>query len=335
MASRITAVKDIPFQGIDHEGDISQAGDDVGAFMLANTVNLTTMGAVLDPVRDAQWAQTTSTGDGFMSSFASGASQLSVIPDGSLNITQLTSVGEKFMDSLLKDSMLKSLPAGSFIFSEGLTSVPTGFLHSSFEGARLLAALPERSFDISNIQSVGTDFMSHTFRIDPTTGGRGALSYLHVVRVVETWHLPQSELNRVGVFARTFASQGTGEKRLMAYHITQLALQPGEIDTDMRDTFTDTLMCTNSPYYTQYGLLECGPPTALPFTGSLALWWWILAIAFLTFSIPLGLSRSQAFNSYTIGRATSRATAGRVARRRAARRTSMSPHCAPNTQSNR
>jgi uncharacterized repeat protein (TIGR02543 family) len=344
-ASRITAVKDIPFQGIDHDASTSNAGDDVGAFMLASTVNLTTLGAVLDPVRDADWVPVTSTGSGFMSSFASGASLLTGIPDGSLNITQLTSVGERFMDSLLKDSMLKSLPAGSFIFSEGLTSVPSGFLHSSFEGARLLAALPERSFDISNIQSVGTDFMSHTFRIDPTTGGRGALSYDEVVRVVETWKLEQGELNRVGVFARTFASQGTGEKRLMAYHITQLALQPGGVDTDMRDTFTDTLMCTNSPYYTQYGLLECGPPTALPFTGSLALWWWILAIAFLTFSIPLGLSHSQAFNSYTLGRgaerrgttrrATSRATTGRVARRRAVKCTSTSPHRAPNTQSNR
>ncbi|MCH4175785.1 MAG: InlB B-repeat-containing protein [Bifidobacterium sp.] len=315
QAGSIMEVGDIPFQGLDGTSNAATtAGDVVGYAMLRGASKLQRVGRVFDAT-DAAWAGVSMVGDGFATDMFRDTESLRAFgSDDSLSLTNLTTTG-------------------------------SGFLHSSFEGARLLAALPERSFDISTIQSVGTDFMSHTFRIDPTTGGRGALSYDEVVRVVETWHLNQSELDRVGVFARTFASQGTGEKRLMAYHITQLALQPGGIDTDMRDTFTDTLMCTNSPYYTQYGLLECGPPTALPFTGSLALWWWILAIAFLTFSIPLGLSRSQAFNSYTLGRgaerrgttrrATSRATTGRVARRRAVKRTSMSPHRAPNTQPNR
>jgi hypothetical protein len=131
-----------------------------------------------------------------------------------------------------------------------------------------------------------------------------ALPYEDVARVAASWNLPQSELDKTNVLRSTFrSSQGVyAGKKLLQYQVEQLKLQPGGVATEMRATFKDTQLCTDSPFYAQYGLEECEPPHALPYTGSAAVWWWVLTVAVLLLSVPTVLARGRVLGGFAMGR---------------------------------
>ncbi|MCI1660287.1 MAG: InlB B-repeat-containing protein, partial [Bifidobacterium psychraerophilum] len=254
----------------------------------------------------------THVGNAFMHYAFTTENGMNALPDGSFDTSNLVSVGEAFLAGTFRDSNFAVLPAGSFAFGPGLTSAPWMFLDFTFYFSKL-ESLPAGSFDMSAISSVGVErFMSWTFA-DPQGPG---LRYEDILRVSSSWNLSQSELNKPYVLAQTFRFNGRDAGRLLMDKVGQLRLQPGGVDTEMRDTFTGTQFCTDSPYYTQYGLSECEPPNALPYTGSWAVWWWVLTAAVLVLGAPTLLVRGRMLGAFAVGHAlnASRAT-GRHGRR--------------------
>ncbi|MFT8649664.1 MAG: hypothetical protein ABF792_04340 [Bifidobacterium psychraerophilum] len=237
---------------------------------------------------------------------------LDELPDGSFDTSNLVSVGELFLGYTFQQSDLTTLPEGSFSFGPGLTSVSTYFLFDTFSASRL-ERLPAGSFDMSAITNVGGGYYMYGTFIFPQGPG---LRYEDILRVSSSWNLSQAELNKPYVLQATFAGNGRDAGRLMMDAVGQLRLQPGGVDTEMRATFTGTQFCTDSPYYAQYGLSECEPPNALPYTGSWAVWWWVLTAAALVLGAPTLLVRGRMLGAFAVGHAlnASRA-AGRHGRR--------------------
>ncbi|MFT8987309.1 MAG: InlB B-repeat-containing protein [Bifidobacterium psychraerophilum] len=248
----------------------------------------------------------TSAGNGFMLYALATANGMNALPDGSFDTSNLVTVGESFLHGTFRNSNFAVLPAGSFAFGPGLTSVPWQFLYFTFYASKL-ESLPAGSFDMSAISSVGVErFMSWTFA-DPQGPG---LRYDDILRVSSSWNLSQAELDKQYVLWHTFQGNGRDAGRLLMDRVGQLRLQPGGVDTEMRDTFTGTQFCTDSPYFAQYGLLECEPPNALPYTGSWAVWWWVLTAAVLVLGAPTLLVRGRMLGAFAVGHAlnASRAT---------------------------
>ncbi|MFT8787391.1 MAG: InlB B-repeat-containing protein [Bifidobacterium psychraerophilum] len=248
----------------------------------------------------------TSAGNGFMLYALATANGMNALPDGSFDTSNLVTVGESFLHGTFRNSNFAVLPAGSFAFGPGLTSVPWQFLYFTFYASKL-ESLPAGSFDMSAITGVGVGFfMSWTFA-DPQGPG---LRYDDILRVSSSWNLSQAELDKQYVLWHTFQGNGRDAGRLLMDRVGQLRLQPGGVDTEMRDTFTGTQFCTDSPYYAQYGLSECEPPNALPYTGSWAVWWWVLTAAALVLGAPTLLVRGRMLGAFAVGHAlnASRAT---------------------------
>ena len=226
---------------------------------------------------------------------------LNALPDGSFDTSNLVSVGEAFLGGAFRNSNFAVMPAGSFTFGPGLTSVPARFLESAFYSTAL-ESLPAGSFDLSQVSAVGTAFMRETFSAGIHPKGPG-LRYEDILRVSSSWNLSQAELDKQYVLWQTFQGNGRDAGRLLVDTVGQLRLQPGGVDTEMRDTFTGTQLCTDSPYYAQYGLLECEPPNALPYTGSWAVWWWVLTAAALVLGAPTLLVRGRMLGAFAVGHA--------------------------------
>lgn len=248
----------------------------------------------------------THVGNAFMHYAFTTENGMNALPDGSFDTSNLVSVGEAFLAGTFRDSNFAALPAGSFAFGPGLTSAPWLFLDFTFYFSKL-ESLPAGSFDMSAISSVGVErFMSWTFA-DPQGPG---LRYEDILRVSSSWNLSQAELNKPNVLERTFQGHGRDAGRLLMDKVGQLRLQPGGVDTEMRGTFAGTRFCTDSPYFAQYGLSECEPPNALPYTGSWAVWWWVLTAAVLVLGAPTLLVRGRMLGAFAVGHAlnASRAT---------------------------
>ncbi|KFI81026.1 InlB B-repeat-containing protein [Bifidobacterium psychraerophilum] len=248
----------------------------------------------------------TSAGNGFMLYALATANGMNALPDGSFDTSNLVAVGESFLHGTFRNSNFAVLPAGSFAFGPGLTSVPWQFLYFTFYASKL-ESLPAGSFDMSAITGVGVGFfMSWTFA---DLQGPG-LRYDDILRVSSSWNLSQAELDKQYVLWHTFQGNGRDAGRLLMDTVGQLRLQPGGVDTEMRDTFTGTQFCSDSPYYAQYGLSECEPPNALPYTGSWAVWWWVLTAAALVLGAPTLLVRGRMLGAFAVGHAlnASRAT---------------------------
>ncbi|MEE8724665.1 MAG: InlB B-repeat-containing protein, partial [Bifidobacterium crudilactis] len=325
LAEWIVEVGDIPFLGLKDPavaGDATQAGDRVGAKMFPAASNLARVGRFLHE-DDPAWASVTTVGVSFLDGMFRNADSLGVagadgsydlskietvgslfmqqafnstgltsLPAGSFDTGQIRSVGSIFMNNAFAGTRLTGLPVGSFSFSAMLTAVPDQFLMNTFNGVDTLGGLPAGSFEMSHITSVGANFMNGAFTMMSAASG-GSLPYEDVLRVAASWKLSQSELDKTNVLRGTFgSSQGVyAGKKLLQYQVEQLKLQPGGVATDMRYTFANTQLCTDSPFFAQYGLEECEPPHALPYTGSAAVWWWVLTVAVLLLSVPTVLAR--------------------------------------------
>jgi hypothetical protein len=248
-------------------------------------------------------------------------SDLQSLPDGSFDTSELHSVGDYFMAGAFSWRPISKLPVGSFRFGSYLTAVSTGFLSSTFHNTGLLS-LPEESFAMQHIASVGTGFMSQTFNLNDGDPLPASLRYEDIAHVAASWNLSQAELDKSGVLLDTFSGQHGVTGKLLSYQVKQLKLQPGGVDTEMRDTFKDTQLCTDSEYFAQYGLAECEPPHALPYTGSWAVWWWILTVMMLFLSVPTVLARRRLLGAFAVGYSL----AGGGARRFRVR---LSPHEVP------
>nr|WP_274963923.1 InlB B-repeat-containing protein [Bifidobacterium crudilactis] len=369
LAEWIVEVGDIPFLGLKDPavaGDATQAGDRVGAKMFPAASNLARVGRFLHE-DDPAWASVTTVGVSFLDGMFRNADSLGVagadgsydlskietvgslfmqqafnstgltsLPAGSFDTGQIRSVGSIFMNNAFAGTRLTGLPVGSFSFSAMLTAVPDQFLMNTFNGVDTLGGLPAGSFEMSYITSVGANFMNGTFTMMSAASG-GSLPYEDVLRVAASWKLSQSELDKTNVLRGTFgSSQGVyAGKKLLQYQVEQLKLQPGGVATDMRYTFANTQLCTDSPFYAQYGLAECEPPHALPYTGSAAVWWWVLTVAVLLLSVPTVLARGRVLGGFAMGRmlagvdTASGAGAGAGAGGRHARRVRLSPHEVP------
>jgi hypothetical protein len=252
------------------------------------------------------------------------------LPTGSFDTSSLVSVGVAFLGWAFGNADFTGLPNGSFVFSSGLTSVPERFLEHTFDTS-MVETLSSGSFDMGYITAVGTgSFMNRTFYTGDHSKGQG-LRYEDILRVASSWKLSQSELDKPNVLRDTFRANGRDAGRLLQYQVEQLKLQPGGVATELRDTFKDTRLCTDSPFYVQYGLEECEPPHALPYTGSAAVWWWVLTVAVLLLSVPTVLARGRVLGGYAMGRmlAGAGAASGAGAGGRHARRLRLSPHEIP------
>jgi uncharacterized repeat protein (TIGR02543 family) len=254
------------------------------------------------------------------------------LPTGSFDTSSLVSVGVAFLGWAFGNADFTGLPNGSFVFSSGLTSVPERFLEHTFDTS-MVETLSSGSFDMRYITAVGSgSFMNRTFYTGDHSKGQG-LRYEDILRVASSWKLSQSELDKPNVLRDTFRANGRDAGRLLQYQVEQLKLQPGGVATELRDTFKDTRLCTDSPFYAQYGLAECEPPHALPYTGSAAVWWWVLTVAVLLLSVPTVLARGRVLGGFAMGHALAgvdtASDAGAGAGGRHARRLRLSPHEIP------
>ncbi|MCI1217971.1 InlB B-repeat-containing protein [Bifidobacterium crudilactis] len=256
------------------------------------------------------------------------------LPTGSFDTSSLVSVGVAFLGWAFGNADFTGLPNGSFVFSSGLTSVPERFLEHTFDTS-MVETLSSGSFDMRYITVVGTgSFMNRTFYTGDHSKGYG-LRYEDILSVASSWKLSQSELDKPNVLRDTFRANGRDAGRLLQYQVEQLKLQPGGVATELRDTFKDTRLCTDSPFYVQYGLSECEPPHALPYTGSAAVWWWVLTVAVLLLSVPTVLARGRVLGGFAMGHAlagvdtASASASGASAGARHARRVRLSPHEIP------
>ncbi|MCI1218856.1 InlB B-repeat-containing protein [Bifidobacterium crudilactis] len=367
LTEQIIEVADIPFLGLKDpatSADPGDAGDGVALNMLQGASSLTSVGRFLHE-DDPAWVKVTrvgdlfagtmfyeasglsvagaagsydlsrieTAGDQFVAGIFAGTTSLSSLPDGSFDTGRIHTVGSDFMNIAFWKSGIAVLPTGSFTFSSSLHTVGNGFLESMFMSAESLGGLPAGSFEMSEIDVVGTNFMNQTFNVASVPGG-GGLPYEDVARVAASWDLPQTELDKTGVLWSTFRGQGVyAGKKLLQYQVQQLKLQPGGVATELRDTFKDTQLCTDSPFYVQYGLEECEPPHALPYTGSAAVWWWVLTVAVLLLSVPTVLARGRVLGGFAMGRmlagVDTASDAGAGAGGRHARRLRLSPHEVP------
>jgi hypothetical protein len=367
MSDQVVELGDIPFLGLKNpatDATPAVAGDHVGYRRFVNLVNLTKVGRFLhedDPawvaVSDVganfvrqMFASTSfvplglssagpagsfdlsnlvSVGDGFMNETFYGASELSSLPVGSFDTGGIGSVGQFFFGWTFIGTKLEALPAGSFVVSSSLTHAPYAFLDKSFEGARL-TGLPDGSFDMSHVTQVDERFMHATFA---AASSLYQLSYEDIFRVASSWKISQTDLNKTAVLLNTFAGHTNVKGKLLQYQVQQLKLQPGGVATELRDTFANTQLCTDSPFYVQYGLEECEPPHALPYTGSAAVWWWVLTVAVLLLSVPTVLARGRVLGGFAMGRmlagVDTASGAGAGAGGRHARRVRLSPHEVP------
>ncbi|MCI1636488.1 MAG: InlB B-repeat-containing protein [Bifidobacterium crudilactis] len=271
----------------------------------------------------------THVGDRFMN-YGTFSSSLASLPAGSFDTSRLQSVGDLFMSTVFSWSSLTGLPTGSFQFGSGLNAVGSDFLQSTFQNTGLLS-LPDGSFDMRHINTVGNNFMLQTFQLNDGDPPPSSLRYEDIARVASSWKLSQTQLDKYGMVGYTFAGQHDVSGKLLQYQVEQLKLQPGGVATDMRYTFANTRLCTDSPFYVQYGLEECEPPHALPYTGSAAVWWWVLTVAVLLLSVPTVLARGRVLGGYAMGRmlAGAGAASGAGAGGRHARRLRLSPHEIP------
>jgi hypothetical protein len=373
LAEWIVEVGDIPFLGLKDPavaGDATQAGDRVGANLFSAASNLARVGRFLHE-DDPAWASVTQVGEGFVDDMFRYAGGLGVAgADGSYDLSRIETVGDTFMQNTFADTGLTSLPAGSFdtgkirgvdarfmtntfrntrltglpvgsfFFSSQLTAVSDQFLMNTFNGVVTLGGLPAHSFEMGEIDVVGVYFMSGTFNVSSVPGG--GLPYEDVARVAASWDLPQTELDKSYVLWSTFAGQGVyAGKKLLQYQVQQLKLQPGGVAAELRHTFANMQLCTDSPFYAQYGLAECEPPHALPYTGSAAIWWWVLTVAVLLLCVPTVLARGRVLGGFAMGRmlagvdtasdagAGAGTASGAVAGARHARCVRLSPHEVP------
>jgi hypothetical protein len=362
MRSQLIEVGDIPFLGLKDPataGDPTDAGEGVGRQMFFAPPNVTRVGRFLD-MEDPAWAQVTKVGDNFATAMfggealadmgAKGSFDLSdltqvgdkaffgsfqvqpitALPEGSFDISNIAVIGDEFFASAFTGTDLSGLPQGSFALSEHLGDAGHSFFRFAFNGAPL-TSLPDGSFDASHITDVDDfgGFMYSTFKTGHDYTGP-TLKIEDIQRVAASWKLPQSELDKPNVLEDTFNGHTDAKGRLLQYQVEQLKLQPGGVNPD-RYTFSGTQLCTDSPFYAQYGLSECEPPHALPYTGSAAIWWWVLTVAVLLLSVPTMLARGRVLGGFAMGRtlagvgAASDAGAGGSH----ARRVRLSPHEVP------
>jgi hypothetical protein len=293
----------------------------VGNNFMNNTFRGT--GVVSLPYGSFDTGNLTHVGDRFMN-YDTFSSSLASLPAGSFNTSGLQSVGDLFMSTVFSWSRLTGLPAGSFQFGSGLNTVGSDFLQSTFQNTGLVS-LPDGSFDMRHINTVGSNFMLQTFQLNDGDPPPSSLRYEDIARVASSWKLSQTQLDKYGVVVYTFAGQHDVSGKLLQYQVEQLKLQPGGVATEMRATFKDTQLCTDSPFYAQYGLSECEPPHALPYTGSAAIWWWVLTVAVLLLSVPTVLARGRVLGGFAMGRTLAGVGAGGSH----ARRLRLSPHEVP------
>jgi hypothetical protein len=332
MRSQLIEVGDIPFLGLKDPataGDPTDAGEGVGRQMFFAPPNVTRVGRFLD-MEDPAWAQVTKVGDNFATAMfggealadmgAKGSFDLSdltqvgdkaffgsfqvqpitALPEGSFDISNIAVIGDEFFASAFTGTDLSGLPQGSFALSEHLGDAGHSFFRFAFNGAPL-TSLPDGSFDAGHITDVDVlgGFMYSTFKTGHDYTGP-TLRIEDIFRVAASWKLPQSELDKPDVLRDTFTGHTDAKGRLLQYQVEQLKLQPGGVNPD-RYTFSGTQLCTDSPFYAQYGLAECEPPHALPYTGSAAVWWWVLTVAVLLLSVPTMMARGRVLGGFAMG----------------------------------
>lgn len=142
----------------------------VGSF---NTSNITVAGAdffrgfarasylATLPAGSFDISSITNAPNGFFAEF-DYQGRLTAFPAGSFNISNIVTIGDDFFSGFVgeisgKISNPLELPAGSFIFNAGVTSVGNSFF-SNFNFSGKLASLPAGSFNIGNIVSAGNNF---------------------------------------------------------------------------------------------------------------------------------------------------------------------------------
>jgi uncharacterized repeat protein (TIGR01451 family) len=288
-APMITSVGDIPFIGIKSDSDPTKTGDKVGYNMFGRANNLVSVGSILHE-DDEDWASIIEVGDDFLSGTFARTDSLEQFADGSFNTTNIESTGDNFFASTFLNALsLTELPEDSFIL-DSIETVGDAFFSGTFSGAQALTELPDGSFSTSsittagdfffywfayaaesleslpddafnteNLDTVGTYFFADAFSgFDEATAPK--LSRADLLKVVASWHVDQSALqSTTTAFSGTFQYVSTASGKLLVAQAPQLAADPGTA----RNTFTDTELCTDSPYYAEWGLTQCPPSLAV------------------------------------------------------------------------
>ncbi|MFT8927005.1 MAG: InlB B-repeat-containing protein [Bifidobacterium sp.] len=228
-------------------------------------------------------------GDEFFASAFQGATSLAALPSGSFNLGAITNAKNAFFqDAFSGDNKLTTLATDSFNLSN-ITTSGNSFFARAFRNAAVLNDLPADSFKLSNEElSVGNDYFAEAFYNNEsltdvpadsfevgqaTTAGTGFMKLMFagedishapkfkrntVARMVVTWSLNASNVNKEGTFEDTFRNVFTAIGHLLIDPHTELTLDPTiSAAQPSKNTFTDTRLCTDSKYFVEWGLKQC------------------------------------------------------------------------------
>ncbi|MFT8704427.1 hypothetical protein [Bifidobacterium aquikefiricola] len=164
-ATLITSVGDVPFIGIRGISYAGSTGNTVAMSMFESADHLESIGAILN-INDPDWAEMQTANWFFFEKTFLHAHALSSIASGSFHINNISgATGFRFFYQTFRDTpSLKYLPAGSFDTSN-ITDVLSGYFDQTFYGATSLLALPVSSFNTDHLLSAseGANF-SHFLR---------------------------------------------------------------------------------------------------------------------------------------------------------------------------